>query len=40
MRYDFYAEKYEHPNIHEWSQYTILKCTSIVSEAVPQFILN
>jgi len=29
MRYDFYAEKYEHPNIHEWSQYTILKCTRI-----------
>ena len=35
MRYDFYAEKYEHPNIHEWSQYTILKCTSIVASIYP-----
>jgi len=27
MSYDFYAEKYGRPNVREWNQYTILKCT-------------
>lgn len=27
MSYDFYAEKYGHPDVRNWQQYAILKCT-------------